>query len=213
MGSTDSWLRALIGVALLLASTHVTAGYVEIPADVSMHLSADPDQDLVTGQPITFTLAVTNHGPEPVSVLVASSSPFTNEFVLSSGTTDCKDLGLVVVDGQSFYYYYDWVPTSTGPLAVGETRSCHVTLSLSAQAPDTWTFYFSIPVFYVDLDPSNNSSSVTLRRGSPTAHAVPALSPLMLFLLALLTATSGAMAAAGSQVVASLARIHGKPPG
>lgn len=205
-------MRVLFAVALLLAPTHAAAGYVEIPADVSMHLSAEPDQDLVTGQPITFTLAVTNHGPEPVSVLVASSAPFTSEFILSSGSTDCEDLGLVVVDGQSFYYYYDWVPTSTGPLAVGETRSCHITLSLSAQAPDIWTFSFFIPVFYVDIDPSNNSSAVTLRRGSAGTHAIPALSPLMLLLLVLLTATAGAMAAARRQAAAELAEFSGKHP-
>lgn len=187
-------MRALFSVALLLAASCAAAGQVELPADLSVHLSAEPDHDLVTGQPITFTLVVTNHGPEAVDNIALESSAFVDEFDLGSAVADCPGLGLIVVDGKSFYYLYMWIFTYLGPLQPQESRLCYITLPVGAHAPEAWTFGFFLPASYVDLNPSNNSSSVTLRRGSPTARPIPALSPRMLLLLMLLIASMGAMA-------------------
>jgi hypothetical protein len=180
--------RSAMGLLLLCFSSFAWGGTVVIPSDVSVQLSAEPDSGLVTGQPITFTFSVTNHGPEPVPTLVVSSSDFTNEFNLALGTSDCSNLGLVVVDGKSFYYYYDWVPSFGGAIEVGETRSCHLTLPVGSQAPDIWAFGLSMPSSYQDLDGSNNASEVTLRRvlGVTAPIPVPAMSPIALLFLALL---------------------------
>ncbi|HET9031667.1 MAG TPA: hypothetical protein VFN25_02050 [Dokdonella sp.] len=85
------------------------AGNIMVPADVSVNLVAEPNSGLVSGQPITFTLSATNHGPEPVDVVAFSSSQFTNEFEVFIATTDCEGLGLVVGDTEfSYFYYYVW---------------------------------------------------------------------------------------------------------
>ncbi len=172
------------------------AGSFVVPADISVSVSADQDTALVTGQPITFTISATNHGPNPVETLIISSSDFTNEFVLDGASSDCDILGLVVVDSEfSFYYYYNWIPTLGARLETGETRSCHLTVPLSANAPPVWNFGFSIPDFFIDLDPSNNSASVTLRRAVIDPTPIPALSSRALILLALLMAAMGVQAA------------------
>ncbi len=179
-------IRCALGTALLFVNALAWAGTVVIPADVSVQLSAYPNSGLATGQPITFTFSATNHGPEPVATLVVATSHFTNEFNLALGASDCQDLGLVVVDGKTYYYYYDWVPSYGGPIGVGETRSCHLTLPVSSLAPNIWTFGLLIPSSFQDLNPTNNNSMVTLRRGLDSARAIPTLSRDVLLLLALL---------------------------
>jgi hypothetical protein len=79
-------------------------------------------------------------------------------------------------------------------LEVGETRSCHLTLPLSPNAPAVWNFGFEIPNFFVDIDPTNNSASVTLRRALEPARPIPALSTAILALLACLIAIAGVIA-------------------
>lgn len=177
--------KAFAGLFALLI-TPVLAGSFVVPADVSVSLCADPNTALVTGQPVTFTISVTNRGPAPVETLLVSSSDFTTEFALGGATSDCQSLGLVVVDSEfSFYYYYNWIPTLEGRIEVGETRTCHLTVPLSLDAPPVWDFGFSIPDFFVDLDPSNDTASVTLRRDAlAETTPLPALSLQMIILLA-----------------------------
>ena len=180
---------------LLFIACPALAGSIIFPADVSVDFSADPNTGLFLGQPITFTISATNHGPAPVEALAISSFEFSTEFAVQSGSTDCQNLGLLVGDGNGvFYYIYNLLLTFQGALEVGETRTCHLILPLSATAPETFTFGFEIRDFFVDIDPSNNIASVTLRRALELATPIPTLSPVALLLLAGLLAWNGAIA-------------------
>ena len=68
----------LILLALISASTS-SADNVIVPADISVHLSAQPDTRIVPGEPVVFTLTVVNHGPEPVNQLALISSDFYDQ--------------------------------------------------------------------------------------------------------------------------------------
>jgi len=122
------------------------------------------------------------------------SSPIYDELDVFSATADCgNDLVLAVVDlNDGFYYLYDWFPTQESSLAVGETRYCYLNLEFTEWASDTFSLTFSMPDFLVDLDPSNDSATVTLQRASAVATAVPTLSPMALVLLMALTMLVGA---------------------
>ena len=186
-----------LAIWLTLATIQLHVGFAEaqftVPADVSVSLVATPSVGLETGQPFTLTLSVTNHGPDPVDLLLLTSAEFRDEFDSSVATNDCTDLAVVVYDGKSYYYKFWWFPTTEGVLEVGATRTCHITLGLSSLAPDTFEFGFEVSPSFQDFDPSNNSASVTLRRASATE--LPALSiPALLVLLGTL-ALSGTMAA------------------
>jgi hypothetical protein len=171
-------------------STTLSAGTITLPSDVSVSLTAEPDSDLRSGQRITLTMSVTNRGPNPAMPVILGSSPIYDELDLNTATSDCGNtLGLAVVDlDNGFYYAYSWVPTiDIIPMAVGETRYCHINLDFTEWAPDTFSLTFSTPYWLVDLDPSNNSATVTLRRaseGAATAMPVPTLSPIGLSILA-----------------------------
>lgn len=181
-------LRAALGLGLCLAgSANVRAGTIPLPSDVSVGLTAEPASNLESGQGIAFTISVTNHGPEPVAPVSLGSSPIYDELDINTATADCgNDLALAVVDlNDGFYYVYDWFPTQESPLAVGETRNCYLNLEFTEWAPDTFSLTFSMPDFLVDIDPSNNSATVTLhRRGQGSATSVPTMSPLALGMLA-----------------------------
>jgi hypothetical protein len=150
-------------------------------------LTAEPDSNLESGQRISFTISVTNHGPEPVAPVSLGSSPIYDELDVFSATVDCgDDLGLAVVDlNDGFYYVYAWFPTQESPLAVGETRNCYLNLEFTEWAPDTFSLTFSMSNYLIDLDASNNSATVTLHRAiQGNATPVPTLSPLALVMLA-----------------------------
>jgi len=181
-------LRVAMGLGLCWAwSMGLRAGTIPLPSDVSVALTADPETDLESGQRIAFTISVTNHGPEPVAPVSLGSSPIYDELDVFSATVDCgNDLGLAVVDlNDGFYYVYAWFPTQESPLAVGETRNCYLELEFTEWAPDTFSLTFSMSDYLVDLDPSNNSATVTLRRANRgIATPIPTLSPLALAMLA-----------------------------
>ena len=188
------FVRSTLGLVLLCIAASAWGGSVVIPSDVAVHLVAEPNSELVTGQPVVFTLSVTNHGPEIVPTFVATSSQFTSEFNLGLGTSDCQHLGLVVADGKTVYYSYNWIPTFGGPIGIGETRTCHLTLPVGSAAPDMWTFGLYLPSSYQDLNPANNVSVVTLRRGVDSARAIPTLSSFALLSLAILLVAAAASA-------------------
>jgi hypothetical protein len=184
-------IQHMISIVALLCSAPARS-QVAVPSDVSVHLTAAPSTDLITGQPFTLALSVTNHGPDPVTRLLLISSDFKDEFDSSVASNDCTDLGVVVTDGKSSHYNFWWYPTTEDILEVGSTRVCHITLGLSPLAPASVNFGFSVAFFYEDLDPSNNSASVTLRRASATE--LPALSVPALLVLFGALALSGTMA-------------------
>ncbi|HET6546658.1 MAG TPA: hypothetical protein VFG55_07940 [Rhodanobacteraceae bacterium] len=179
-----TWRSVLVALLLISAPITANAGQLVIPCDVSVGLDASPQTGLLPGDLVTFTVSATNNGPEPVSTVALSSSHIIDQFDLGAATVDCSGLGLVVADSQPPYYYYDWYPTMEVVLAVGETRLCVINLPITRQAPATMSFSFSIPSFFVDLDPSNNSATVILHRADAAVAAIPVLSTAMLFLLA-----------------------------
>lgn len=183
-------LRAFLVTLILTAGLSPSA---RAQTDVSIGLVAQPNSGLVPGQPIVFTLTVTNNGPEAVpavgSGLALYSSDIYDEFDASSGSTDCLGYTVIITDGDGFSYAnLVWYPTLfLGILDTGETRSCHITLALSNQAPEEWPFSFRISDSFQDVNPSNNVATVILRRGDVSPVVVPALSlPALLLLSALL---------------------------
>jgi hypothetical protein len=173
-----AFVRTFLILVILFAGLRTTAF---AQTDISVELSAQPNSGLAPGQPIVFTLAVSNLGPEPVDDynFALFSSDFYDQFDVSfPGTADCQGFGAIVSDGKTFHYNLVWSPTflSQGPLLVGETRSCHFTLALSNQAPAAWPFSFGVAEFFVDLNADNNVSTVVLRRGDIAPIAVPTLS-------------------------------------
>jgi hypothetical protein len=188
-------LRAALGLGFCLAgSTSLSAGTIPIPADVSVSLTAEPTSNLHAGQRIAFTLSVTNHGPEPAAPVALLSSPILDELDLSTATVDCGNaLGVIVVDlNDGFHYLYSWEPTNgLTPLEVDETRNCYINLDYTEWAPDVFTLTFELSSFIVDLDSSNNSATVTLRRASAGSPPVPAPSISIGGMLLLAAALAG----------------------
>ncbi|WP_371280183.1 hypothetical protein [Dokdonella sp.] len=158
--------------------------------DISVELAAHPSSGLIPGQPIVFTLAVTNHGPVAVPTSGSKFSLFSSDFydqfdVGFPGTADCQGFGAIISDGKTFHYNLVWFPTSLdqGALEVGEIRSCRFTLALSNQAPPVWPFSFGAAEFFDDINPDNNVSTVILRRGDIAPVELPALTMSAFILL------------------------------
>jgi len=123
-------MRALVALtAWLLVIGCASAGPINLPSDIAVGLTANRSEDLVPGQLITFTITVTNNGPEPVHPLSLIGSPIYDELDVFGGTADCENrLALAVADGDDFFYYiYSWFPIflEDDPLPVGATRSCY----------------------------------------------------------------------------------------
>jgi hypothetical protein len=185
--------RMLAVLALSLPAAAADGGSIVLPSDVSVTLTAARTIDLTTGQPVDFTLNVTNHGPAPVHILELTSSNWVDQFHIVPGSASCY-IGVTVVDLiDSFYYFYFWDVAGlpgTPDLGAGETKTCHFQLALTVHARATTSFSFGLPDFIVDPDPSNDRATVTLQRAVAT---VPALSAAMLVLLAGLLALTATM--------------------
>jgi len=129
-----------------------------------------------------------------VTRLALGSSPIYDELdVFTASSSGCDgDLILAVADLEdTFYFLYTYFAVADGPLAVGETRNCYLTLEFTPWAPSVFPVTFDMSS-YVDLDPSNNSATVFLRRPVAIATPVPTLSPIWLGLLTcLLMAITG----------------------
>ena len=177
------WWSLVLSVC---ACAQAAAQSVVLPSDISVGLTAEPSTNLHSWQPITFTLSVTNHGPEPVERFAIVSSPIYDELDFNNASSDCQNIFLDVVDlVDGFYFRYSWLPVYETPIAVNETRSCHLTLPLTAVAPAVMPFSFRLSGPWTDQNLSNNEAVVILRRGlEPTA--IPALSPALLIVLVLL---------------------------
>ena len=183
MNAGCRWWSIVLSVC---ACAQAAAQSVVLPSDISVGLTADPITNLQSWQPITFTLSVTNHGPEPLERFSIVSSPIYDELDFNSASSDCSVILLQVIDlVDGFYFRYSWRPVAETPIAVNETRSCHLTLPLTAVAPAVMPFSFRLSGPWTDQNLSNNEATVVLRRGvEPTA--VPALSPALLIALVLL---------------------------
>ncbi len=192
MGRFVAVLRAALFLALLVVvPTNLSAGTIELPTDVSVSLSAEPTANLHPGDIVSFTFSVTNNGPEPAHPLSLGSSPIYDELDVFGATADCNyRLVLGVADGTDFFYYLlTWFPVflEDDPLPVGATVYCYFTLPYTQRAPSEFPVTFDIPDrVFTDLDPSNNSATVTLHRAGQglVAPPVPTLSPFALTALA-----------------------------
>jgi hypothetical protein len=185
-------LRYLLAAACLASVTaHATVPPIIVPSDIAVTLTATPTVNLMPDQRIAFTLTVTNLGPATVNDLIVQSSPIYGEFDLSTGTVDCQYMALEVADNPTdFYYRFVWYLAGfSGDFPAGETRTCHISFLITAQAPAVTPFTFGLPYYYVDINPSNDSATVFLQRA---IDPIPALSPAMLLLLAsMMAATAG----------------------
>jgi hypothetical protein len=150
---------------------------------------------LESGDTITFAIAVTNLGPEPIDAFVVSSSFFHDELdVFSLTVEECEGgpFSAVVVDyiGGGWDYYLHWYPAlpPSPVLDVGETLTCRFGMALTETAPATYPFSFDLGGSFVDLNPANDTATVLLRRAASAAATtpIPALSPFALSLLAVL---------------------------
>lgn len=179
-------IRTAVFFLALIASSASFAGEIVVPADISVHLSAQPDTNVIPGEPVVFTLTVVNLGPGTADQLVLISSDFYDQIDLNFGSVDCQGVVLSVSDGKAFHFNYSWYPTIfEGPLLAGESRTCHITLAMTNQMPAVWPFGFAIPDFIDDINPANNTGTVVLRRGDIAPVAIPMLSPYFLLLLAI----------------------------
>jgi hypothetical protein len=161
-----------------------------LPGDVAVTLTADPTVNLIPGQPIAFTMTVTNRGPAPVPEFYIRGPDIYDQFYepISVDWSDCH-LGITVIDLNIPPYSY-WVfvwhvsgPVLGGPpLEVNETRTCHFTLALTPHAPPVTALTVGLSsTAYVDPDPSNDRATVLL---GLTSAPIPALSSTMQWLLA-----------------------------
>lgn len=193
----------LIGIVLLLltlSQSAVAGNDVLVPSDLSVQFSAQPDNGIEPGDFINFSVTVVNHGPEIVDLITLVSSEFFGEIDINTGSQDCTLVLSVGNDvdpvpsgtgnstatgkgGEPFFIYF-WYPIfDGGPIQVGESRTCTFSRPATSLMPPVWPFSFGLlSSTYVDLDPTNDASTVILRRGAlPTT--LPALSPLALLLL------------------------------
>jgi hypothetical protein len=188
---------AAIGLLLSISATAVIPP-IPLPGDVAVTLSADPMVNLAPGQPIAFTMTVTNHGPAPIPVFSIRGPDMYDQFYepVSVTWSDCH-LRIIVVDLNIPPYSY-WVfawhvsgPDIGGPpLDVNETRTCHFTLALTPNAPPITALTVGLSsTAYVDPDPSNDRATVLL---GLTPEPIPALSSTLQWLLAgLLSVAAG----------------------
>lgn len=178
----------MLGIAALGTSVVAKAQFM-VPSDVSVALSAAPNAGLAPGDEILVTLSMTNLGPELVARVLVISSDIYNEYDPYQAYVECEGLAVTIGETLPQYYNYWWYPALTlPPMQVGETRYCYLHLFLTEHAPPSVSLTFALPYFYSDLDPSNNSATVTLRRAGAAATPVPTLAFALLFLLATLLA-------------------------
>jgi hypothetical protein len=167
---------------------------VKIPSDVSVQFGAQPDSGIEPGELIEFNVTVTNNGPEVVGDISLISSEFYGEIDVNSGTQNCTlvlavgngtdpvpsgaDITTDASKGGEPFFIYFWFPFyDGGPLEVGESRTCTFSRPSTSLMPPVWSFSFGLQISYFeDLNPANDTSTVTLRRGTlPTQ--LPMLTP------------------------------------
>nr|WP_305119336.1 hypothetical protein [Tahibacter harae] len=184
-------------LVLALLSARASAGTVQVPSDIAITLTAAPTAALRPGQPVEFTLGVTNNGPAPVRRLLITGPDVYDQIYLPGGAwTDCP-MFLTVVDGSAAsYWYLFWYPAfpNAPDIAVGETRTCRFRLELTPAAQAVTPVSVGLPSFYLDPNPSNDRATVLLTRAvTPAATPVPTLARSVLVLLAGLLAGIAAL--------------------
>jgi hypothetical protein len=168
-------------LAFALAASVKAWAAQTLPTDIAVTLRGMPDSGLATGAQFTLVVTARNLGPQPVDTVVLQSTDFTNQFDFTHASIDCPGFVISVADTQTgsvqfMNWYVAAIPLGTAPFAVGETRTCTIALALSASAPATFPFTFAISHQFVDIDPTNDSSTVVLSRPAATIAATPTMS-------------------------------------
>ena len=158
-----------------------------LPSDVSVTLSASPASGLAVDEIIHLQLSITNNGPDPLHKVIVVSSHFYDQFDLGASSNDCFMNFAVDDDGTPFSYLHIWFVTLYSDLAVGETRTCHIQMALSPQAPPVTALTFGLLSSFIDSDSTNDQQTVFLRRA---LDSIPTTSHQTLLILAGLLATS-----------------------
>jgi len=197
-----------ICLLLFFVAAPTWAGTVMLPSDISVSLTADIATNLSPGDRPTFTLAVTNNGPQslggsgsPYGVAIRSSPIYDELDVYSASAVGCdNDLVLSVVDLENSYYFrYTFYAAHTDrALAVGETRTCQLSIDYTPWAPPIFAVTFAMSGYETDPDTSNNSATVELIRAPVATASVPATSrpwSLVLMLGLILLARAGVRSA------------------
>jgi hypothetical protein len=183
--NVTKYLFAGAGLSLACA---VTAGTVPLPGDVAVTLAAPRMSNLTAGEPVAFTMTVTNQGPLPIRQGFWITGPnIFNQLYYPVGTWNDCGLVIAVVDSSivgGSYWFFHWDPAGpTGelPINVGETRSCHFSLALTPSASVQTPFRVGLFEFWSDPNPSNDHSTVYLQRA---LDPIPTLSRWVLLGLA-----------------------------
>jgi len=116
-------------------------------ADFSITKTAD-NADVALDSLITFTITVTNNGPEPGSAMVTDNLPTNVDFVTAMG--NCTELNGIVT-------------CNTGVLAVGASESFRITVQAKEKSASSNTATVSAIPPVEDLNSSNNTASVAIK--------------------------------------------------
>jgi hypothetical protein len=204
---------ATLCLSLLFGSDFASAGNIVLPSDVSVNLTATPAANLMPGQAIDVVVQVTNHGPEDLPAVIVHGERYVNEIELLSVDSNECFVYIVVEDlSNGFDYLITWMVANevggTAPvLRAGEVRTCHMQLALTDAAPPIYTLSFGLltPLFS-DPNPTDDQSSVELRREVSAATALPATSTIGAWLLGFLLASFAAIEFAGRRKFRTVAR-------
>jgi uncharacterized repeat protein (TIGR01451 family) len=132
------------------ASCDAGAYELQLLADLSITKSDDPDP-VLAGDPLTYTLTVTNNGPHTALDVTATDT-------LPAGVTYVSDS---CGAGPPVGGVLTW---DIGPLALNESVSCTITVTVDAATPQgSITNSAEVSSGTDDPNPANNSASATTR--------------------------------------------------
>ena len=152
-----------------------------------MTIVAAPISNLVPGDSVNFTMTVTNAGPAPLGYFAIAGPSISGQLDVPNGVWN--DCNMIISTGDATdgpFFILEWFPSGLvgeNPMAAGETRTCHFTLLITSEAPNTYAYTIDLPDYWSDLNSSNNSATVVLKRA---LDPIPALSSWILALLATL---------------------------
>ncbi len=142
------------------ANNDSEASITVVPAaDLSIVKTASPEVVAVPGQ-VTYTLQLANAGPDPAQAVVVSDTLPAGETLVGSEAGCAASGQLVTCD--------------VGELAVGASRAIVLQVAVAVSlAEQTVANTASVSSATADPDPSNNSSTVSLRAGPAPKITAP----------------------------------------
>ena len=179
---TNTATAAASGVALP-ASAADSEGTVllAVPAqaDVSLTKSAAPPSPVAGGN-ITYTIVVTNSGPDPATNVTVTDPVPAGTTLVSSSSTQGTCSGTTTVT------------CSVGTLASAATAT--ITIVVATTAPGAVTNTATVAATEIDPDAADNTAQAITQVSAAAVAAIPALDAKALMALALLLAAVGVVA-------------------